>query len=49
MADHILFKKEDDFGTTFLVGCWLADPMVIGQMGSFQYKMTFLYETKHSK
>ena len=32
MADCLLFEKEDDFCMTFLVGCWLADPKVTGQM-----------------
>ena len=31
IANHLLFEK-DDFCTTFLVSCQLADPKVAGQM-----------------
>ena len=32
MADHLLFKKEDNFCMTFLVSHWPANPKVVGQM-----------------
>ena len=38
MANHVLFKKEDDFHTTFLVGHQLADPKVAGQM-AYKFSM----------
>ena len=32
MAGCLIFRKEDNFCMTFLVGCQLADTQVVGQM-----------------
>ena len=45
MANCLLFEKQDDFCTTFLVSHWLAKPKVAGQIAyKFNGKWFFYKE-----